>query len=87
MALEMTKFDGTPDEKHIISLLMQETGLTEDLLKVVVLPEKQEVHMFILKEIDMDEVYMGDLREYVRGFGYDYVPVSMDGVQKVEVDI
>ena len=87
MALEMTKFDGIPDEKHIISLLMQETGLTEDLLRVVVLPEKQQVHTFILQEMDIDEFYMGPTREYIRSFGYTPIHISMDGVQKVEVDV
>ena len=84
--MKMAYCDELPDEKYIVNIVSTEAAVAQDLIRVVTLPSKREVAIFILKEMEIDEIYREDLKKYLRSFGYYYNILSMDGVQKVEVE-
>ena len=88
--MELTKFDKIPSEEKIFDLLdMGENWLKREDLRIAILPESKCVHIFYLHEIDNDEFYPSKqgLREYLRNFGYSHNILTMNGIEKVEVEL
>ena len=69
--MELIQCDKGPDEQRIVELLLENNNqLTKNMLKIAILPDSKRVHVFVLKNMDEDDINSSAIYEYVRNFGY-----------------
>lgn len=60
------------DKQYITREISKNAGVPEDKVKVAVLPQSKQVHIFVLKNMDEDDIITDGFRQYLRDAMYTH---------------